>query len=174
MIEIRKARDGEEHQVLDFYYQLVDTMKGTPYCPKWEKGVYPVLSDIAGAIGANTLYVATENHEIIGAFILNHSQGEGYQFVNWQTKNSDDRIAVLHLLATAPACQEKGVGKKLLGKAVEVCKNQKDIAIRLDTLPWNVPGKRLYENFGFQYKGDVELNYPSTGKIAFSMYEYVL
>ena len=68
MIEIRKARDGEEHQVLDFYYQLVDTMKGTPYCPKWEKVVYPVLSDIAGAIGANTLYVATENHEIIGAF----------------------------------------------------------------------------------------------------------
>ena len=54
MIEIRKARDGEEHQVLDFYYQLVDTMKGTPYCPKWEKGIYPVLSDIAGAIGANT------------------------------------------------------------------------------------------------------------------------
>ena len=90
-------------------------MKGTPYCPKWEKGIYPVLSDIAGAIGANTLYIATENHEIIGAFILNHFQGEGYQFVNWQTKDSDDGIAVLHLLATAPACQGKGVGKKLLG-----------------------------------------------------------
>ena len=85
MIEIRKARDGEECQVLYFYYRLVDTMKGTPYCPKWEKGIYPVLSDIAGAIGANTLYIATENHEIIGAFILNHFQGEGYQFVNWQT-----------------------------------------------------------------------------------------
>ena len=141
---------------------------------KMGKGIYPVLSDIAGAIGANTLYIATENHEIIGAFILNHFQGEGYQFVNWQTKNSDDGIAVLHLLATAPAYQGKGVGKKLLGKAVEVCKNQKDIAIRLDTLPWNVPGKRLYENLGFQYKGDVELDYPSTGKIAFSMYEYVL
>ena len=120
MIEIRKARDGEECQVLYFYYRLVDTMKGTPYCPKWEKGIYPVLSDIAGAIGANTLYIATENHEIIGAFILNHFQGEGYQFVNWQTKDSDDGIAVLHLLATAPACQGKGVGKKLLGKAVEV------------------------------------------------------
>ena len=63
MIEIRKARDGEECQVLYFYYRLVDTMKGTPYCPKWEKGIYPVLSDIAGAIGANTLYIATENHE---------------------------------------------------------------------------------------------------------------
>ena len=82
-------------------------MKGTPYCPKWEKGIYPVLSDIAGAIGANTLYIATDNHEIIGAFILNHFQGEGYQFVNWQTKDSDDGIAVLHLLATAPACQGK-------------------------------------------------------------------
>ena len=79
MIEIRKARDGEECQVLYFYYRLVDTMKGTPYCPKWEKGIYPVLSDIAGAIGANTLYIATENHEIIGAFILNHFQGEGYR-----------------------------------------------------------------------------------------------
>ena len=30
MIEIRKARDGEECPVLDFYYRLVDTMKGTP------------------------------------------------------------------------------------------------------------------------------------------------
>ena len=174
MIEIREAKCGEENEILDFYYQLVDTMRGTPYCPKWEKGVYPVLSDIAGAIDVNTLYIAVDDHAVIGAFILNHSQGDGYHFVDWQTKDSDGGIAVLHLLATAPACQGKGIGRKLLEKAAEVCRNQKDIAIRLDTLPWNVPGKRLYENFGFQYKGDVELDYPSTGKIAFSMYEFVL
>ena len=43
-----------------------------------------------------------------------------------------------------------------------------------DTLPWNLPGKRLYESFGFQYKGDIKLDYPSTGKISFSMYEFDL
>lgn len=30
MIEIRKARDGEERQVLDFYYRLVDTVNYPP------------------------------------------------------------------------------------------------------------------------------------------------
>ncbi len=62
----------------------------------------------------------------------------------------------------------------MLEKAVEICRSENVSSIRLDTLPWNLPGKRLYESFGFQYKGDIKLDYPSTGKISFSMYEFDL
>lgn len=81
---------------------------------------------------------------------------------------------MLHLLATAPECQGKGIGRKMLEKAVEICRSENVSSIRLDTLSWNLPGKRLYESFGFQYKGDIKLDYSSTGKISFSMYEFDL
>ena len=174
MIEIRRAGCGEEHTILEFYYQLIDHMQDTEYPLRWEKGVYPVLSDIADALNMGALYVAEEDGNIAGAFIVNHIQGEGYQLVDWNIKGSDTEIAVIHLLATAPECQGKGIGRKMLEKAVEICRSENVSSIRLDTLPWNLPGKRLYESFGFQYKGDIKLDYPSTGKIFFSMYEFDL
>ena len=174
MIEIRKAVYGEENSILDFYYQLIDRMQDTAHPLRWEKGVYPVLSDIVAALDIEALYVAEEDKNIVGAFIVNHIQGDGYHLVDWNIKGNDTEIAVLHLLATSPECQGKGIGRKMLEKTVEICRNEKVISIRLDTLPWNIPGKKLYEKFGFQYKGDVKLDYPSTGKISFSMYEFDL
>lgn len=174
MIEIRKAGCGEENVILDFYYRLIDHMKETAYPLRWEKGVYPVLPDIVTAVNMGALYVVENDHNIVGAFIVNHIQGDGYGLVDWNRKGNAEEIAVIHLLATSPECQGQGIGRKMLEKAVEICRNEKDISIRLDTLPWNLPGKRLYESFGFQYKGDIKLDYPSTGKIFFSMYEFDL
>ena len=174
MIEIRRAGCGEEHTILEFYDQLIDHMQDTEYPLRWKKGVYPVLSDIADALNMGALYVAEEDGNIAGAFIVNHIQGEGYQLVDWNIKGRDTEIAVIHLLATAPECQGKGIGRKMLEKAVEICRSENVSSIRLDTLTWNLPGKRLYESFGFQYKGDIKLDYPSTGKIFFSMYEFDL
>ncbi|WP_157982994.1 GNAT family N-acetyltransferase [Intestinibaculum porci] len=68
------------------------------------------------------------------------------------TKTGDaSKIAVIHLLATAPKYQGQGIGRKMLEEAVAICRAENDISIRLDTLPWNVPGKKLYEGFGFKY-----------------------
>ncbi len=36
------------------------------------------------------------------------------------------------------------------------------------------PGRRLYEGFGFDWRGDFDLTYPTTGTIPFSMYELAL
>ena len=40
---------------------------------RWKKGVYPVLSDIADALNMGALYVAEEDGNIAGAFIVNHT-----------------------------------------------------------------------------------------------------
>ena len=173
-LSIRKASVGEEAAVLSFYENLIDEMRGSPYPLRWTKGVYPAADDIADAIRAGTLYVAEDGGGIIGAFIVNHTQGEGYANVNWLWRGDEAQAAVLHLLAVAPSVQRRGVGKALLQFAVDCCRADGSRALRLDTLPWNLPGKRLYEGFGFQYRGDVEVYYPSTGQIAFSMYELLL
>ena len=171
---IRKAVSGEAQSVLDFYDRLIDTMRDSPYPLRWEKGVYPTLPDIEEALEEGCLYLAEDAGKIAGAFIVNHTQGTGYDSAAWVWQGDVSRVAVLHLLATDSALQGNGIGRQLLRHAAEVCRARGDGAIRLDTLPWNIPGKRLYEGFGFQYRGDVELTYPSTGTIAFSMYEYIL
>ncbi|MBR3562128.1 MAG: GNAT family N-acetyltransferase [Oscillospiraceae bacterium] len=173
-IQIRTAVDGEETDVLSFYERLIDKMKGSPYPLRWEKGVYPTYTDIADAIRSKTMYIAEDDSGIIGAFTVNHTQGEGYAHANWLWRGDEAQAAVLHLLAVAPSVQRRGVGKALLQFAVDCCRADGSRALRLDTLPWNLPGKRLYEGFGFQYRGDVEVYYPSTGQIAFSMYELLL
>ena len=171
---IRRAVDGEEQNVLSFYQDLIDLMKDKDYRPTWTKGVYPTREDIHAAISRSELFLAVDNGGIVGAFILNHTQGEGYDRVPWKTNAAAGRIAVIHLLAVHPSIHGKGLGKALLQKAAEVARAAGDEVIRLDTLPRNIPGQRLYEGFGFRFCGEVELTYPSTGTIPFRMYQLEL
>ena len=171
---IRRATIGEEGRVLSFYYDLIDAMQGQEYCPYWTKGVYPPLEDILSAIRGSELFLAIEDDAIAGAFILNHRQAEDYGRVRWLTAAEPDRVGVIHLLAVHPAFQGRGLGRRMLGKAVEESRAKGDRVIRLDTLMWNLPGRKLYEGFGFQYCGDYEQTYPTTGTIPFSMFELML
>ena len=168
---VRRAVAGEEDLALSFYHELIDLMQGREYCPYWTKGVYPTIEDMRSAIAEGDLFLDLEGGKVVGAFILNHAQGKGYDRVQWQAEAGPDKAAVLHLLAVHPDCQGHGLGKQLLGQAVEVCRERGDRAIRLDTLTWNLPGRRLYEDFGFQFRGDQELTYPTTGTVPFCMYE---
>ena len=104
--------------------------------------------------------------------IVTEIEDEAYSRVPWAL--ATDRVAVIHLLAADPARHRSGIGTRLLEKAREVARERGAEAIRLDTLPYNTPARRLYEAFGFHYRGDLELYYPSAGRIPFSMYEYLL
>ncbi len=192
-ITIRKALPGEEEKILDLYNTLIDLMKESPYRPTWTKGVYPVLSDIADAVAEESMYIAEESipavetgnpasggvpgagaGRVVGAFFCCRKQADEYRKVPWQVDSPPDRTVVIHLLAVDPRYHNRGIAKLLLQKAVDVCRKEGDLAIRLDTLPHNKPGRRMYESFGFEWRGDVELTYPSTGAVPFSMYEYRL
>ena len=168
---LRKAAIEEEQRVLAFYHDLIDAMQGQEYCPYWTKGVYPTLEDIHAAIDGSNMYLAVEGGTIAGAFILNHHQADDYKRVRWPTEAEPARVGVLHLLAVHPAFQGRGVGRRMLARAVEESRARGDLVIRLDTLTWNLPGRRLYEGFGFRYCGDFEQTYRTTGTIPFSMYE---
>jgi ribosomal protein S18 acetylase RimI-like enzyme len=167
---VNKARDARE--VLEFYHDLIDKMKDSPVRPTWTRGVYPRLESLQAALEAGNLFTAEEDGRVVGAVIVTAEQDEAYSRVPWAL--ATDRVAVIHLLAADPARHRSGIGTRLLEKAREVARERGAEAIRLDTLPYNTPARRLYEAFGFQYRGDLELYYPSAGRIPFSMYEYLL
>lgn len=171
---LRKATSGEAERVLAFYYDLIDAMQGQAYCPYWTKGVYPTLEDIQSAIRLSEIVLAIEGEVIAGAYILNHRQADDYRRVRWTTDTEPDRVGVIHLLAVHPTFQGRGLARRLLGNAVEWSRAKGDHVIRLDTLTWNLPGRKLYEGFGFHYCGDFDQTYPTTGTIPFSMFELIL
>ena len=79
----------------------------------------------------------------------------------------------MHLLAVSPTQQRSGIARALLETARDKARENGSEAIRLDTLPYNTPAQRLYESFGFQYRGEMELYYTVTGNTAYKMYEYL-
>ncbi len=172
MLKVRKAEPSEAEAVLNFYHTLIDKMESNPFRPTWTKGVYPLLEDLTASISAGSLLVAESDGKIVGAAILTDIADSAYSTVNWNT--SVTNAAVIHLVAVDPDRHREGIAQRLLASLCDLALERGAEAIRLDTLPNNLPGRRLYEKFGFQYCGDKELYYPSAGTQPFSMYEYVL
>ncbi len=170
---IRRAKPEEAQAIIEFYHDLIDTMKDRAVRPAWEKNVYPMLSDIREAAENGWLYIAVqEDGEIAGAVVINDRQPQGYSDVHWTVRT--DAVAVVHLLASKPRLHGQGIGRKLLEQAVKAALDMNADVIRLDTLPYNIPSRHLYESFGFRYCGDLDLFYPDVGTRPFSMYEYDL
>ena len=171
---VRPVRAEEADAVLAMYHELIDEMRGSPFRPTWKKGVYPTREELRAAARAGSLFAAEESSGFIGAFVRDRSQAEGYRDVSWGVDAPEDRVSVLHLLAVSPRVQGRGVGRVLLRKALEVSREAGDLAVRLDSLPWNEPARRLYESEGFQLRGEKRLFYPGAGDISFRVYEYIL
>lgn len=172
-MKVKHAVSGDEREALGFYHKLIDDMRGTGLL-RWEKGVYPTLADLQDAVRTRSLHLGYEDQRIAGAFILSQGQTKEYEQVPWTRDVPSDKVAVLHLLATDRELQGQGIGTRLLQEAVHVAAERGDEVIRLDTLTYNIPGQKLYEKFGFVCSGDVEIYYPTTGKIPFRMYEYFI
>lgn len=169
---IRKALSYEAQDVLALYHSVIDGMSDSPYKPKWQNGIYPTIDDILSAINNEELYIAvSEDGVISGSVILRHKPEAGYESLCWGLDTQN--YSVVHLLAVSPPQQHSGIARALLESARDAARENGSEAIRLDTLPFNIPSQRLYESFGFQYRGEVELYYSDTGNTAFKMYEYL-
>lgn len=61
--------------------------------------------------------------------------------------------AVVLSIAVAPEAQGGGIGRALLGRALDSLRAQAAPAVRLEVRPGNAPAIRLYESFGFSPAG---------------------
>ena len=171
-IKLAKLVDFEN--VMQFYYDLIESMQNAEYRPGWEKDIYPTRLFIRDAIAKNELYIAIIDEKIIGSMVMNHDCADGYSKIKWEISADKNRIVIIHALGVSSHHQGKGIARKMVGFAIENCKNNGIKAIRLDVLVSNIPAQKLYSAMGFIYKGTIQLFYEDTGLTDFYIYELVL
>ena len=168
------AKENQYEAVRNFYHSLIDNMKDSPYDIGWKKDIYPAPEFLKESIRNEELYIGLNEDTIIAAMVLNNQCNEGYKKFNWQTKASENEITVIHALGVHPSCSGRGYAKEMVKKAIQIAKNKRQKAIRLDVLGGNVPAERLYTSLGFKYMNTLKMYYEDTGWTDYELYEYVL
>lgn len=171
-MNFKVATKQDEQTVIQFYYQVIDAMQGSPYNPWWEKDIYPSNQQLIQAIDKQSLYLLQKDTTCMASVVLNHDCNAGYNSVDWQVKTAPEHVFYVHLLGVNPSMHGQGIGKKLIAHIIELAKLKGIQSIRLDVLPHNIPAQKLYESMGFKKRASIKMFYEDTGWTDFLLYEY--
>lgn len=128
-----KPNDSEKEKIVEFLHEHLDQY-GDPKADI-RKSLDFAVHDLIPSLGGFVL-VIKEKDEILGATIVNKTGMSGYIPEN-----------ILVYIAVHEKTRGKGIGKKLMNKALELAKG--DVALHVE--PDN-PAKFLYEKTGFTSK----------------------
>ena len=118
-----------DHQIIDFLFTHLDQYGDS------KEAIGKCLDYAYGKNGGQGGFVVlgTENNEIVGAVIVNHTGMSGYIPEN-----------ILVYIAVHQNQRGKGAGRKLMDAATQNCKG--DVALHVEA---DNPAKFLYEKCGF-------------------------
>lgn len=173
-MRIVEAEMTDIEEIGRLYDDVCDYLSEHENYPGWRKGVYPSRDDAKAGILERSLYIAKDNHRIVGTVILRHKPEEGYKNVDWGTENDYDRIYVIYTLAVHPRAMRLGVGRKLLDFAEKTARKEGCVSLRLDVVKGNIPAESLYQQCGYKYVGTTSLGYEAYGLPWYNLYEKVL
>lgn len=174
MIEIQIAQEGDLEHVVAFYNKVIEQMADAPHKPGWKKDVYPTREDVRAFIVDGWFLMANKDGEMVGGLALTVDRNAGYHGVPWLVEAAPDDVFVIHGVGVLPTHHGQGIAQQLLGAALQVAKERKKKAVRLDVLENHLPAQALYRKVGFQYIDTVRLYYADTGLASFQLYEYPL
>lgn len=172
MIKVAEGKDF--YSIMEFYYNLIDSMKNTVFKPGWEKDIYPSKGFIKKSIEENEMVIEEIDNKIAGAMVMNSDVTIGYENIKWNIEAKKEELIVLHALGTSFEYQGQGIARKMVNYAMDFGRKNKKKVIRLDVLVCNIPAQKLYEASGFKYIDKVKLYYEDTGLTDFLLYELVL
>lgn len=173
-IKIRLGTEKDIDSLAQLYDKLNDHLAATTNYPGWMKGIYPVRQNAVDGITEGSLFVATENDEIIASMILRNEPEPAYYTVTWQAELDYKNVLVIYTFVVDPHIQQHGIGKKMLEFAAEYAKANDIKALRLDVYEKNVPAIRLYEKCSYKYIDTVSLGLECYGLNHFKLYEKLL
>jgi len=174
MITVRPARTDELNSIMDFYSELIESMRDSEFKPEWEMGVYPTEQLLKDAIEAQTLFLAHLENHLVGTMIMNHICEPEYEKAKWRIEAKNDEVMAVHLLGVSPAYQGRGIARQMVSSLIEMCRRSPIKAIRLDVLKKNAPAAKLYASMGFQFIESVKIFYEDTGLTDFLLYELII
>lgn len=170
---LRKAEIEEAENILEFYRDVIDSIKGSEFNPKWNE-TYPNLEYIKTCIETKELYVFANDDEIIACVVLNGSFNPEYENIAWSANAKEGEIVVIHTFAISSEFMGKGIGREIFNQIKNCALENGKKAIRLDIIDGNVGAQKVFEKFGFKYVDTVEMFHPAVGLEKFHLYEHDL
>lgn len=80
----------------------------------------------------------------------------------WYETEGDKRVFFLNWLAASPAHQNKGLGKAVFLRAMQIFRQRRELPVYIHTQPWSHKAILLYTNYGFRLmKRDTFCGYPN-------------
>ena len=155
--EIRKAKEDDMEEINTFVRNLVQVMN-TNGNFQWD-ATYPLKEHFLEDIRNGELYVYClkgGKDKVVGVVAVTAAPCPEYS----QTKGVDLSIPGVtpHRLGVSLDYQGKGIAKRLLMHADEVCKSKGWRFIRIDTNKVNTVMQRLISSCSFTFKGEITLN----------------
>ena len=170
-MKLELATQNNYDAIIAFYDDVTERTPEMAVYARWSKGKHPTVEGIKAYIVEGSMYLYKEEKVIVGAMAVTMYQGEDYHAIEWSQQVSDDKVAVLHILAINPDYQKKGIGSEMVRKAINLAKEKGMQAIRLDALASNTPAHKMYERLGFEYRGKQHLYAENTGWTDFYFFE---
>ena len=173
MASLRKAEIKEAVEILKLYQNVIKSIKGSEFNPKWSE-YYPNLEFIETSIENEELYIYTENDKIIASVVLNNRFDPEYEDINWIANAKPDETTIIHTFAVDSNFTGKGIGKGIFNQIKENAIENNQKTIRLDIIDGNIGAQNVFEKFGFKYIDTVEVFHKAVGLEKFHLYELVL
>ena len=118
---------------------------------QWDES-YPTPDLIENDIKNQEFYVLKEEDNVLGCICLNQDEHPTYTSVNW---TFNQPVLVVHRLAIHPDAQGKGVARKFMQFAEDLCVKHNYNGIRLDTFIENPLAIGLYLKLGYNQLSQV-------------------
>ena len=171
---IRRGMPEDLDALENLYGEVCDHMAATVNYTGWKRDVYPARQDAETGIREGTLFLAEEDGEAAGSFILSPRQEAAYAGANWQAELEERDVLTVYTFTVHPKRRGRGVGRAMLAFAARYAAERGVKALRLDVYEKNLPARRLYESAGFRYAGTVSLGLEDIGLDWFRLYEKLL
>ena len=173
MINLRKAKIEESRKILKFYQEIIDSIKGTEFKPKWGD-YYPNLEFIETSIGKREVYIYTKEDNIIACVVLNNRFDPEYSNIDWNIDAKPQEIVIIHTFAVTSDSAGNGIGKEIFRQIKSNALKNNKKTIRLDIINGNIGAQKVFEKFGFEYVNTVEIFHDAIGLEKFHLYEHIL
>ena len=95
MAKLRQATPEEAERILKFYQDIIDSVKGTQFNPKWGRH-YPNLEFIKTSIEKGELYICTQDDLLIVSVVLNNRFDPEYENIDWKTDANHHETIIIH------------------------------------------------------------------------------
>lgn len=173
MINLRKAQTNESERILQFYQNVIKSIEGTEFRPKWSS-LYPDLEYIKNSIENEDLYVYAESDNVIASVVLNSRFPPEYDDISWSVNAQSHETTIIHTFAVDSSFAGKGIGKEIFNKIKETAIENKQKTLRLDIINGNTGAQKVFERFSFEYVDTVDAFHEAVGLEKFHLYELVL